>query len=167
MKRLLIAISLLLVGCASNEKMTDNRSNQHSVQEQSDELPATFMLEADPSYLPPDNEQDAVVYIVDQHINKVHVRVPGKSFTEEELEQIDGMTAEEIDELIGLEEEEDPLHEIKYLEATRDFIVLEYTDERCEFTALSESVFENEAGIRYYLEENASISDYEDQLSGN
>ncbi len=126
-----------------------------------------FMLKVDQSYLSGKNEEAAEVYIIDPSNNEVYVEGLGKDLTEEELEAMEDMSAEEIDDFLGLDEVEEPIHEINFFERTEDSIVLEYDEEKLIFTELSETIFEDEAGIRYYLEENTTIADYEESLQGN
>lgn len=159
---ILILLSLLLSGCAIEQEKVDNDMPINGIRDQEEIITGTFMLQAEPGYISADNEKDAEVYIIDTDNNEVYVSGKGRSYTVEELERFEEMTPEEIDEFIGSEEAEDPLHDIKSLDATRDSIILEYEDEKVEFTALSKSFFETDSGVRYRLEENTSISAYEE-----
>lgn len=158
---IVVLLSLLLVGCAIEpEKVENNTNNQSSVQEGN--LTGTFMLKADLGYISADNDRDAEIYIINTDNNEVYIAGKGKKYTKEDLERLQSMTEEEIDEFIG--PEEDPLFKIISLEATRDLIVLEYEEETVNFTALSNSIFESDSGVRYQLEENTSIAEYEESL---
>lgn len=135
MKKLIVLLcSLFLVGCEVEEE------DDTAVEMQGNKLTGTFMLQAEPGYIRPDNEEDARVYIINTNNNTVHIEGQGKSFTREDIELMEeGMTGEELEELFGMQEAEDPQHDLTYLEAPKDVVVLEYADERLEFTALSDS----------------------------
>lgn len=170
MKKIVITIlSLSLVACAIEEnqdqKQVENGvTNQESIQERGKDLTGTFMLDAESGYISADNDRDAEVYIINTDSNEVYIAGKGETFTKEEREQFESMTEEERDELVITEE--DPLFEIISLEATRDLIILEYEEDTVIFTALSDSIFETDTGIRYRLEENASVAAYEESLRG-
>lgn len=68
---------------------------------------------------------------------------------------------------LDLDEVEDPLYEIQSFESREDSILLEYKEERQVFTKLSETVFEDEAGVRYFLEKDTTVADYEKSLLEN
>lgn len=149
MKKLIIVFfSLFLVGCGAEEEA----------------IMGTFMLQAESGYIARDNEEDAEVYIIDTYTNEVYVDGKGKKFTKEERARFEEMTSEERDELIGPEEADDPVYTIKSLEVTKEFIMLEYADERVEFKALSDSYFETPSGIRYRFIEDTSVTDYQESL---
>lgn len=151
-------MTLSLVACSiEQEKVEDNTTDQKE-----EALTETFMLKAESGYISSDNDQDAEVYIINTDSNEVYIAGKGKTYTKEDRERFESMTEEERDELIVLEE--DPLFKIISLEATRDLIILEYEEDTVTFTALSSSMFETDSGIRYRLEENTSVSAYEESL---
>lgn len=150
-----------LTGCSIEpEKIENDRTEEIGVQEQL--LTGTFSLQAEPGYISAKNDRDAEIYIIDMNNDEVYVQGKGKAYTAEDLERLDEMTAEEKSDFFDSQEVEDSLHEIKALKATKDLIVLEYDDEIVEFTALSDSFFETDTGVRYRFEENASIPTYEE-----
>lgn len=148
-KSVVIILFLFLTGC---------------VREKEEKIVGTFMLRAESEFITPENDQDARVYIIDTYSNTVYIEGKGKTFTKEEREQFESMTAEEREELIGPEVAEDPLHQIKSLDATKDAIVLEYDDEQVEFKALSQSFFETASSVHYRFEKDVSVADYEESL---
>lgn len=166
MKKIIIAmLSLSLVACAIEEEQVEKEApDQSSVQGQEEVLTGTFMLRAESGYISRDNDRDAEIYIINTDSNEVYIAGKGKKLTREDRERFESMSEEERAELIVAEE--DPLFEIISLEATSDLIILEYEEETVTFTALSSSMFETDSGIRYRLEENASIAAYEESLRG-
>lgn len=160
--KLFVLFSFLLVGCAIEEK--NNPVDEETTQEQSQEFTETFMLKVDPTYMPKDNDTDAEIYIIDPNNMEVYVQGTDRSYTKEELEMIEEMTDEELDEFFDDGPVEDSIRKIKTLKATREEIVISYDDVELIFTALSDSYFEIESGIRYKIEENTSISDYKSSL---
>ena len=163
---LLLFCSLFLVGCTVVED-SSQENNETAFQEQENKLTGTFMLKAEHGYIQPDNEEDAKVYIINTTENTVHIEGQGKSFSREDREIMgEGLVGEEMEELFGEIEVSEPEHDLTYLEATKYLIVIEYEDQRVEFTGLSESFFESESGIRYRIEENTSVSDYQASLTG-
>ena len=56
---------------------------------------------------------------------------------------------------------------MKSIEQADDLMIIEYLDEKVEFTRLSESVFESESGVRYEFEENITVADHEESLAGD
>lgn len=165
MRKWLVALSsLMLFACAAKEKNAESLEDREQVEESSEEIADTFMLKADRSYLfSGDNEEEVGVYVIEGPKNRVYVQVEEEPYSEEDLAKMAEMTEEELDEFIGPEVEE-PIYELKHLEMSQEKIVLEYEDKIVELTALSDSVFENESGVRYELEENVSIAEYEDRL---
>lgn len=156
--KLLVVFSFLLVGCAIEEK--NNPVDEEMGQEQNQQLTETFMLKVDPTYMPKNNDTDAKVYVIDPTNMEVYVEGIDRSYTKEELEMIEEMTDEELDEFFNDGQVEDPIKKIKTLKATREEIVISYDDVEVVFTALSDSYFEIESGIRYEIEENASMPSY-------
>lgn len=151
-KYLLVFLSLFFVGCA--------------MKQEEEAMMGTFILQAEPGYIAPENEVDAAVYIIDTYTNEVYIDGKGKTFTREERERFEDMTSEKRQELIGPVETEGPMYKIKFLEATKETIIIEYADELLEFTALSDSYYESASGVRYLFEEDVSVLDYEESQRG-
>lgn len=149
-KFLFILLSILFVGCAAEQE--------------EEVMQGTFMLKAESGYIAPENEEDAVVYIIDTYMDEVYVDGKGKTFTREEREKFETMTSEEREALIKPVAVDGPTYKIKSLEITEKTIVLSYAEEFVEFTALSDSYFETESGVRYQFIEDASVLDYEESL---
>lgn len=169
-KSIILLFCAFLVGCAVEPEKKVSEENNH-IEESEEKISGSFMLKADPAYIKGKKADEVEVYIIEQDNNQVYVKDNLGQLTEEQLEKMkemeeesESMTAEEIDEVIGIEEAEDPIHEIKYLDTNREMIILEYEDKKIEFIALSPSVYETEAGVRYGLVENTSISAYESSL---
>lgn len=160
----LYILTIILAGC-SIEEIQDN--NEAEMQGDSIELTGTIELQAEPGYIKPDNEEDASVYIINTHANTVYIDGKGKSYTKDDLENIgESMTGEELEEMFGNMEADDPEHEITFLEATKDEIILEYDDKRIVFTGLSDSFFQSDTGIHYRITGNTSVSEYKADLRG-
>ena len=88
-----------------------------------------------------------------------------EGFTKEDLEAIEEMSEEEFADFINNQPiYEEPLYAIDFIEATKDEIILEYEGERETFTALSETYFEREDGMRYVIEYDSSIEDYQNSF---
>jgi|SRR5690625_1731767 len=172
MKKILIIFTVfLLTGCAATQENSDgieeNEVNDVAEAENEENLPdvtENFKLVAAPGYVKPGNTTDPRTFVVDVDTKEVYVETSVEGFTEEELELIESMTAEEADEHFGFSEYEEPLYEIDHIEITDDSIVLEYNDETVVFEALSESYYETENGIRYIIEGNESIAAYKNSL---
>lgn len=142
-KYVLFIFSIFLVGCGA-EEITGN-----------------FKLTAAQGYVNQDNYETPHTYVIDRDREEVYVDTYIEGFTDEEREAIENMSSEEFDEFIDSRPvPEDPLYEIKMLDATKEKIILEYEDERIEFTALSDSYFKAEDGTQYIIEEASSIDAY-------
>lgn len=144
----LLLFSLFLVGCGAEE------------------MTGSFKLTAADGYA---NRSSAVgtphTYIIDTDSQEVFVDVIQEGFTQEDLEAIDNMSEEEFADFINNQPiYEEPLYPIDFLEATKDEIILEYEGERETFTALSETYFEREDGMRYVIEYDSSIEDYQNSF---
>lgn len=169
MKKFLILFLFLLVACAKVEEPNDSVEGQEDAEEVLEEfveIESPFMLKADPAYLKGEKEAAAEVYIIDLADQTVYIDGLGKNLTEKELEAMEDMTSEEFDEFIDSREEREFLYELTSFEQKDDSLIIEYETQKKEFKILSESIFEDEAGIRYQLEENTSQSDYEKSLLG-
>lgn len=167
MKKSLILLVFLLFGCAKLEEA--NTEPKEKVAEEKlievfPEIEQAFMLKADPAYLKGENEAAAEVYIIDIPKHTVYIDGLGKDLTEEELEAMEDMTSEELDEFIDSREERAFLYDLKSFEQDENSLVIEYGDQGKKFNILSESILEDEAGIRYQLEENTTQADYEKSL---
>ena len=104
-------------------------------------------------------------YIINTDSKEIFVDIIQEGFTQEDLEAIEEMSEEEFADFINNQPiYEEPLYTIDFLEATKDEIILEYEGERETFTALSETYFEREDGMRYVIEYDSSIEDYQNSL---
>ncbi|MDN6196261.1 MAG: hypothetical protein L0L39_04525 [Atopostipes suicloacalis] len=169
MKKFLILSTFFLFACAKVEEPAESVEGQEDTEEVHEEfveIENPFMLKADSAYLKGENEAAAEVYIIDLPNSTVYIDGLGKDLTEEELEAMEDMTSEELDEFIDSREDREFLFELTSFEQKNDSLVIEYEDQRKEFKILSDSIFEDEAGIRYQLEENTSQADYEKSLLG-
>lgn len=150
-KIIALLFTLLLAGCGA------------------DSISGTFTLEAAQGYVTRDDAETPYRYIIESENNQVYVARNGLVFTAEELAALDEMTPEKQHEFFGSRPEPaEPLNEITFLEATKEEIILKYDDERVVFTALSDSHFEDEDGIRYLIEyDSLDIQEYSDSLLNN
>lgn len=147
-KLILIVFSLFLVGCGTEE------------------ITGSFKLSAADGY---QNRPSAVgtphTYIIDTNSKEVFVDVIEEGFTKEDLEAIEEMSEEEFADFINNQPiYEEPLYAIDFIEATKDEIILEYEGERETFTALSETYFEREDGMRFVIEYDSSVEDYQNSF---
>lgn len=126
-----------------------------------EEITGNFKLTAAQGFVYQDNYETPHTYVIDRNREEVYVDTYIEGFTDEERAAIEEMTTEEFDEFLDSQPViEDPLYEIKLLDATKEKIILEYEDERIEFTALSDSYFKAEDGTQYIIEEGSGIDAY-------
>ncbi len=147
-KMMLLLFTVVLAGCGAEE------------------ITGSFMLSAAPGYVSSESDIGTPhTYIIDTTENKVYVETFEEGFTEEDLEAIEEMSEEEFADFINSQPVyEEPLYEIRFLEATVEEIILEYEGERAKFKALSDSYFEREDGNRFVIEYDSSIEEYRNNL---
>lgn len=161
----IISLSLLLVGCAvGEEKIEDTSTSEENIIVEADEdalITGSLKLTAAQGYVSQDNYETPHTYIIDIDNDEVYVDYYEEGFTEEEREMISTMSEEELDEYFAEQPiYEAPIYDITSLEATKDSISFDYGEEAIVFTALSDSYYETEEGVRYLIQENVTIDDY-------
>lgn len=115
---------------------------------------APFILEAAQGYVNSDNYETPHTYIVDTYRNEVYV---------DTYEEPSGLTPEEIIENAKNQEVVEsiyPIFEIDALDVDEDTFSLQYDSKIVEFTALSDSYYENKEGVRYILDSHKGIDNY-------
>lgn len=147
-----IAVSLLAIMIGLSGLFNRNQSSEYSVEKQ---IATPFILKAADGYVNHDNYTTPHTYIVDTYQNEVYVDV---------YEEPSGLTPEEIIENAKNADEAEesiyPIFEVESLSAKEDSFTLQFDSKTVEFTALSESYYENEEGVRYILEPHSGIDKY-------
>lgn len=113
-----------------------------------------FILKAAQGYVNSDNYVTPHTYLVDTYRTEVYV---------DTHEEPSGLTPEEIIENAEKEEIVEsiyPIFEIDTLDVYDDSFSLQYESKIIEFTALSDSYYENEEGVRYILDSHEGIDNY-------
>mgnify|MGYP003404930147 CR=1 FL=1 len=144
-KKIMLVFTLLLVGCSA-ENVTDAEKSEEAAT-------TSFILRAADGYVRHDNYKTPHTYVVDINRNEVYVDIN---------EEPSGLTPEEIIENAENKPEEytPPIFEINVLNVEEDFINLQYDSKNVDFTAISDSYYENQEGIRYIIESYSGINAY-------
>ena len=141
----MLVFTLLLVGCSA-ENVTDAEKSEEAAT-------TSFILRAADGYVRHDNYKTPHTYVVDINRNEVYVDIN---------EEPSGLTPEEIIENAENKPEEytPPIFEINVLSVEEDFINLQYDSKNVDFTAISDSYYEDQEGIRYIIESYSGINAY-------
>ena len=158
-KKHAVIILLILTGCAKTadvgiEKDTNDSSNPLLEKQTT----SPFILKAAQGYVNTNNYSTPHTYLVDTYRDEVYV---------DTYHEPSGLTPEEIIENADKQEAVESVHpifEIDALTVEEDSFSLEYDAELVEFTALSDSYYEDQEGIRYILESHAGIDQYIESL---
>lgn len=144
-KKIMLVFTLLLVGCSA-ENVTDAEKSEEAAT-------TSFILRAADGYVRHDNYKTPHTYVVDINRNEVYVDIN---------EEPSGLTPEEIIENAENKPEEytPPIFEINVLNVEEDFINLQYDSKNVDFTAISDSYYEDQEGIRYIIESYSGINAY-------
>lgn len=145
LKKIMLVFTLLLVGCSA-ENVTDAEKSEEAAT-------TSFILRAADGYVRHDNYKTPHTYVVDINRNEVYVDIN---------EEPSGLTPEEIIENAENKPEEytPPIFEINVLNVEEDFINLQYDSKNVDFTAISDSYYEDQEGIRYIIESYSGINAY-------
>lgn len=152
----LLLVFLALTGCSiTPETDKGNILDDIPVMSAEKQTESTFILTAAPGYVKFDDYDTPHTYLVDIDRNEVYVDM---------YEEPTGLTPEEIIENAEKSEEIEeyvhPIFEIESLDTTADSFVLQYNSKSVEFTALSDSYYEDQDGIRYVIDSYSGIEDY-------
>ena len=151
----LIGATTILTACSiDSETDIGNAAENISSVSVEKQIGTPFILKAADGYVNHDNYTTPHTYIVDTYQNEVYVDV---------YEEPSGLTPEEIIENAKNADEEEsiyPIYEVESLSAKEDSFTLQFDSKTVEFTALSESYYENEEGVRYILEPHSGIDKY-------
>lgn len=145
LKKIMLVFTLLLVGCSA-ENVTDAEKSEEAAT-------TSFILRAADGYVRHDNYKTPHTYVVDINRNEVYVDIN---------EEPSGLTPEEIIENAENKPEEytPPIFEIDVLNVEEDFINLQYDSKNVDFTAISDSYYEDQEGTRYIIESYSGIDTY-------
>lgn len=147
----LIGVTAILAACSIGSETSIKDNSSVSVEEQ---IATPFILKAADGYVNHDNYTTPHTYVIDTYQNEVYVDVH---------EEPSGLTPEEIIEQAKNADEEEsiyPIYDLESLSAKEDSFTLQFDSKTVEFTALSESYYENEEGVRYILEPHSGIDKY-------
>lgn len=154
-KKIAVLTLLILTGCSMKSETGTEKSLDAGSALSTEELTASpFVLEAAQGYVNSDNYVTPHRYLIDTYRNEVYV---------DTHEEPSGLTPEEIIENAKNEEVVEsiyPIFEIEALDVDDDSFILQYDSKTIEFTALSDSYYENEEGVRYILDSHKGIDDY-------
>lgn len=150
----LLFILLVLTGCSINPATdVENSEDASTISSTEQQRDSTFILEAVQGYVQLNDYTTPHTYIVDTDRNEVYVDV---------YEEISGITVEEIIENADKAGEEltEPIYEIEAFEFEDDSFRFQYDSKMVEFTALSETYYEDQDGVRYTIDSHSGINDY-------
>lgn len=150
----LLFILLILTGCSINPATdAENSEDASTISSTEQQRDSTFILEAVQGYVKLNDYTTPHTYIVDTDRNEVYVDV---------YEEISGITVEEIIENADKAGEEltEPIYEIEAFEFEDDSFRFQYDSKMVEFTALSETYYEDQDGVRYTIDSHSGIDDY-------
>lgn len=158
-KKHAVIILLILTGCAKTADMdVEKTTNDSSTPLLEKQTTSPFILKAAQGYVNTNNYSTPHTYLVDTYRDEVYV---------DTYHEPSGLTPEEIIENADKQEAVESVHpifEIDALTVEKDSFSLEYDAELVEFTALSDSYYEDQEGIRYILESHAGIDQYIESL---
>lgn len=154
-KKIVVLTLLVLTGCSiTPDNDTENTSIDTATLSAEELTASPFILIAAQGYVNTDNYATPHTYLVDSYRNQVYV---------DKYEEPSGLTPEEIIENAEKEEAVESIHpifEIDSLDVEGDSIRLQYDAELVEFTALSDSYYEDQKGVRYIIDSHEGIDDY-------
>lgn len=156
-KKIVIFALLILTGCAA--KIDTEKSSEDTVTLSAEKITASpFILTAAQGYVNTDNYSTPHTYVIDTYRKEVYV---------DTYEEPSGLTPEEIIENAEKEEAVEsvyPIFAIDVLDVADDSFTLQYDAEIVEFTALSDSYYEDQDGVRYIIDAHGGIDQYIESL---